>query len=186
LPVPFARFDAVAILIGFAAMASWVIAPEAKATGIGMAVASAVHFARLARWAGDRALGDVLVFILHVSYFYVPLGFALIAAAALFDDAVPQLAGMHALGVGAAGGMTLSVMVRASLGHTGQPLHASMTAKLLFMSVNCAAIARIIAGLDLGPQDMLIHAAGIFWMVAFIGFASLFSRALLLPQLRPG
>ena len=185
LPVPFSRFDAVAILIGFAAMTSWVIAPEAKATGVGMAVASAVHFARLARWAGDLTLKDGLVFILHVSYFYVPLGFALIAGAALFGNVVPQLAGIHALGVGAVGGMTLSVMVRASLGHTGRPLYASMAAKLLFLSVNCAAVTRIFAGLDLGPQDMLIHAAGIFWMVAFVGFAILFSRALLLPQSRP-
>ena len=149
-----------------------------------MAVASAVHFARLARWAGDLTLKDGLVFILHVSYFYVPLGFALIAGAALFGNVVPQLAGIHALGVGAVGGMTLSVMVRASLGHTGRPLHASMAAKLLFLSVNCAAVTRIFAGLDLGPQDMLIHAAGIFWMVAFVGFAILFSRALLLPQSR--
>lgn len=185
LPVPFSRFDAIAILIGFAAMTSWVVAPEAKATGVGMAVASAVHFARLARWAGDRTLTDVLVFILHVSYFYVPLGFALIAAAVFFSDAMPQLAGIHALGVGAAGGMTLSVMVRASLGHTGQPLHADMAAKLLFLSVNCAAVARIFASLDIGPQDMLIHAAGIFWMIAFVGFAVSFSRALLLPQTRP-
>ncbi len=186
LPVPFSRFDAAAILIGFAAMASWVIAPEANATGLAMVIASAVHFARLARWAGDRTVRDSLVLILHVSYFYVPLGFALIAAAILSGGVVPQLAGTHALAAGAVGGMTLSVMVRASLGHTGQPLHASMAAKLLFMSVNCAAIARILAGLDLGPQDMLIHAAGIFWIVAFIGFATLFSRSLLLPQLRPG
>jgi uncharacterized protein involved in response to NO len=186
LPVPFSRFDVAAILIGFAAMASWVIAPEANATGLAMVIASGVHFARLARWAGDRTVRDSLVFILHVSYFYVPFGFGLIAAAILSGGVVPHLAGTHALGVGAAGGMTLSVMVRASLGHTGQPLQASMTAKLLFMSVNCAAVARIFAGLDLGPQDMLIHAAGIFWMVAFIGFATLFSRALLLPQSRPG
>lgn len=185
LPVPFSRFDAAAILIGFAAMTSWVIAPEAKATGVGMVVASAVHFARLVRWAGDRTLRDSLVFILHVSYFYVPLGFALIAAAALFGDVVPQLAGTHALGVGAVGGMTLSVMMRASLGHTGRPLQAGMVAKLLFLAVNCAAVARISAGLNLGPQDMFIHAAGVFWMVAFVGFGVLFSRVLLLPQSRP-
>lgn len=186
LPVPFSRFDAAAILIGFTAMTSWVIAPEAKATGFAMVIASGVHFARLARWAGDRTLGDSLVLILHLSYAYVPLGFALIAAAVWFGDVVPQLAGIHALGVGAVGGMTLSVMVRASLGHTGRPLHADMAAKLLFLSVNCAAVARIFAGLDLGPQDLLIHAAGISWMIAFIGFAILFSRALLFPQLRPG
>ncbi|WP_108881555.1 NnrS family protein [Anderseniella sp. Alg231-50] len=184
LPVPFSRFDAVAILIGFVAMTSWVIAPEARATGGGMVIASAAHFARLARWAGDRTLRDSLVFILHVSYFYVPLGFALIAAAVWLGDAIPQAAGIHALGVGAVGGMTLSVMARASLGHTERPLHAGGAAKLLFLAVNGAAAARILAGLDIGPQDMLIHAAGLFWMVAFIGFGVLFSRALLLPQSR--
>ena len=112
LPVPFSRFDVAAILIGFAAMASWVIAPEANATGLAMVIASGVHFARLARWAGDRTVRDSLVFILHVSYFYVPFGFGLIAAAILSGGVVPHLAGTHALGVGAAGGMTLSVMVR--------------------------------------------------------------------------
>lgn len=185
LPAPFSRFDAAAIGIGFAAMTSWVIVPDAKATGIAMAVASAVHFIRLARWAGDRTLKDGLVFILHVSYFYVPLGFALLAAAVFFSDTVPQLAGIHALGVGAVGGMTLSVMVRATLGHTGQALQAGTATKLLFVAVNFAACARIVAGADLGPQDMLIHVAGLCWMIAFIGFGILFSRALLLPQSRP-
>jgi len=185
LPVAFSRFDAVAILVGLAAMTGWAIAPDANATGVVMAIASAVHFVRLARWAGDRTLGDSLVFILHVSYFYVPLGFALIAGAAMFGDTAPQLAGVHALGVGAAGGMTLSVMVRASLGHTGRQLQAGLITKLLFMAVNCAAVARILAGLGLGPQDMLIHVAGMCWMIAFVGFGLLFSRALLLPRSHP-
>ena len=80
--------------------------------------------------------------ILHVAYAFVPLGFVLSGLAAL-TPAVAFSAGLHAWAVGAVGGMTLAVMTRASLGHTGQALRADKGTQAIYGAVLLAATARI-------------------------------------------
>jgi len=99
------------------------VLPSARPTGAALGIAGVLHIVRLARWAGDRTFRDRLVLILHVGYAFVPLGF-LLAGAAVFGLG-EQSAAIHAWMVGAAGVMTLAVMTRASLGHTGNALVAS-------------------------------------------------------------
>ena len=123
LPIAFNRFDGVCVVGSALALAGWVLAPENAIVGLLLIAAGLLNLARLARWAGDRALGDPLVAILHVAYAFVPLGFVLSGLAAL-TPAVAFSAGLHAWAVGAVGVMTLAVMTRASLGHTGQVLRA--------------------------------------------------------------
>ena len=62
--------------------------------------------------------------LLHFSYAFIPIGMMLVALSILFPAIVPAAAGIHAIGSGAIGAMTLAVMVRATLGHTGRPLRA--------------------------------------------------------------
>ena len=79
-----------------------------------------MQLARLARWAGERTFSDRLVLVLHVAYAFVPAGFVLTGCAAL--GLIPATAGIHAWTGGGVGTMTLAVMTRASLGHTGREL----------------------------------------------------------------
>jgi uncharacterized protein involved in response to NO len=95
---------------------------------------------------------------------------------------VSQVAGIHALSIGAVGGMTLSVMVRASLGHTGQPLRAGAFSTIMFISIFAAALARILLAFDIGNHDILLHLAALGWIVAFLGFAISFAPALIRPR----
>jgi len=81
--------------------------------------------------------------ILHVAYAFVPLGFLLNAVSAF--GRVPMSAGIHAWMAGAAGIMTLAVMSRAKLGHTGQPLAASIATQAIYAAVIVAALSRICA-----------------------------------------
>src|SRR5690606_19385842 len=76
-PAPFDRFDIVSIAVAILALAGWVILPDAGLIAGVMALAGVLQFARLARWAGERAGGDFLVAILHVSYRFIPIGFLL-------------------------------------------------------------------------------------------------------------
>ena len=145
LPVPFDRFDIIALTAGIAALGVWIARPEGIAAGVLMALAAVLHLVRLSRWAGDRTLRDPLVAVLHAGYLFIPAGFGLLAWSILWPDAAPQIAGIHALGAGAIGTMTLAVMVRATLGHTGQALKASWATQLLFVSVIAAVLARIAA-----------------------------------------
>lgn len=178
LPAPFGRADMISIAVAIVALAAWSAAPQASLTAGLLGVAALMHFFRLARWAGDRTLRDPLVWILHVGYLFVPVGFALLALAGIASETVPQVAGMHALAAGAIGVMTLSVMVRATLGHTGQALRAGPGSVLIFGSVTVAALARIAAALWIDAADMLLHVAVFGWLVGFAGFAMLFGQAL--------
>ncbi len=179
LPVPFSRFDLLAILIALIAMTAWIVGPYGLLTGVLMVIASVLQGVRLWRWAGYRTFGESLVFTMHISYLFIPIGFALIGAGVFWPERIAQLAGVHALGLGAIGAMTLTIMVRASLGHTGQRLHAGAFVNALYGAIFAAAAARILAGLEMGPQDGLLHIAAFGWAFAFIGFAARFAPALL-------
>jgi uncharacterized protein involved in response to NO len=176
LPVPFSRFDGIAIAISALALVAWVAVPEAAACGVLLIIGGALQAARQMRWAGDRTFADRLVLVLHVAYIFVPLGFLLAGAAILWPSHWPISAGIHAWTTGAVGLMTLAVMTRASLGHTGQGLIASLPTQLIYLCVLIAALARIAA--SFAPSSVLLHIAAAAWFLAFGGFAVLFGPSL--------
>lgn len=176
LPVPFGRFDGAVIGCSALALICWVVAPLNAVTGVLMALVGGLHLVRLARWAGDRTFRERLLVILHVGYVFVPLGFILHALAVL--GALPSSAGIHAWMTGAAGTMTLAVMTRASLGHTGQALTASPAVQAIYAAVIIAALARIAAVALPAHGDLLLHLAACGWIVAFLGFAVAFGPLL--------
>jgi uncharacterized protein involved in response to NO len=168
LPAPFARFDTIAIVISVAALLVWVCLPELPAAGAALAIAGVLQAARLARWAGDRTGREHLVLILHVGYAFVPLGFALVALASF--HIVAASAGIHAWMAGGVGTMTLAVMTRASLGHTGHALRTSLATQFIYAAVLLAAVARIGAALDPRWSEPLLQGAALAWAAAFLGF----------------
>ncbi|CCE07045.1 putative membrane protein, NnrS-like [Bradyrhizobium sp. STM 3843] len=177
LPVPFGRFDVVVVLVSALVLLAWIIVPDHAFTGIALALAGVLHLIRLARWAGDRTLRERLLVILHVGYAFVPLGF-LINAAASFGMVLPS-AGLHAWMAGAAGVMTLAVMTRATLGHTGQQLTASAATQAIYAAIVVAALARICAVLEPAHSELLLHVAAFAWVTAFLGFALAYGPLLL-------
>jgi uncharacterized protein involved in response to NO len=176
MPASFSRFDVASIAVSAAALAIWVGWPDAAVTGLAMIAAAVMQAARLARWAGDRTVADRLVLVLHVGYTFVPLGFALLGASILYPSVIPSTVGIHAWTAGAIGLMTLAVMTRASLGHTGQPLAAGAGTQAIYLLVLCAAMLRMIAGL--GGSTMLLELASAAWIAAFGGFVLLYGPTL--------
>jgi uncharacterized protein involved in response to NO len=176
LPVPFARFDVAVIGVSAITLSLWTAQPLGRLTAAALVVAAVLNIVRLARWAGDRTWRDRLVLILHVGYAFVPLGFLLASATAL--DIVAASAGVHAWTVGAAGTMTLAVMTRASLGHTGNALNASVTTQGVYAAIVIAAVARICSALEPAWSEALLHITAFAWWVAFFGFAASFGPLL--------
>ena len=176
LPVPFARFDVAVIGASAATLALWTAQPFGRPTAAALAAATALNIVRLVRWAGDRTWRDRLVLILHVGYTFVPLGFLLASAAAL--GIVAASAGIHAWTVGAAGTMTLAVMTRASLGHTGNALTASTVTQAIYAAIVIAALARIYAALEPAWSGLLLYVAAFAWTAAYLGFAGSFAPLL--------
>lgn len=104
-------------------MSVWAIAPEAALTSRLELVAGVMLGVRLARWRGEKTLREPLLWVLHLGYGWLSFGLLLLGFNSL-APALPQTTALHALTVGAIGTMTLAVMTRASLGHTGRPLVA--------------------------------------------------------------
>jgi uncharacterized protein involved in response to NO len=180
LPASFGRLDAASLIVAVAALALWIAAPHAPATGAALVVAGLAQAARLARWAGDRTAREPLVLILHAAYAFVPLGFVLVGASAF--GLAPASAGIHAWTGGAIGAMTLAVMTRATRGHTGRPLVADRGTALLYLLVVGGALARVAASLAPAHAIGLLHLGGTAFAAAFLGFALLYGPLLLRPR----
>jgi len=184
-PVPFGGFDKLALGIGVVALLLWVVAPAlpavpelAAATGAAFLVAGLVHAVRLGRWAGAATWREPLVLVLHVGYAFVPLGFLLMGTAFLWPAILPTSAVLHAWMAGAIGVMTLAIMTRATLGHTGRALTAGPGTLAIYTAILLAALARIVMPLlpDLAQPLLTLAAAG--WFGAFAGFALLYGPML--------
>ena len=179
MPVPFNRFDALTMAVSSVAMIVWVAAPVGRGTAALLALGGCLHLVRLVRWAGERTLRDALVLILHLAYAFVPTGFFLSAGTAL--DLLPSSAGIHAW-AGAIAAMTLAIMTRASLGHTGRALSASAATVVLYLAVIVAALGRICAALEPDLSAILLPFAAAAWAVAFLGFAVVYAPMLCTPR----
>lgn len=176
LPAPFGKIDVLAIALSAAALCIWIVAPGGELTGAALLAAGLLQVLRLARWAGDRTASDQLVLILHVAYAFIPAGFVLTSLAS-FGVILPS-AGLHAWLTGAVGTMTLAVMTRASLGHTGHELVAGPGTQLIYAAVVVAALARVLVSLSPVWAPVLIHIAALAWVAAFGGFAMLYGPLL--------
>ena len=175
LPAPFSRFDMATIGIGAISLAAWIAAPAHQVAGVLLLIAGCMQSTRLMRWAGDRTLAEPLVLVLHVGYAFVPVGFLLLGVS-VWTTSVPATAGMHAWAAGAVGLITLAVMTRASLGHTGQPLRAGRATQIIYAAVFGAAVTRIVAAFS--GSTTLLELAGLAWIAAFTGFVLVYGPLL--------
>jgi uncharacterized protein involved in response to NO len=154
LPAPESAFDRATLLITFAGLACWVL----DFTPAVLVLAGVLLAVRLARWRGLATLREPLVVILHVGYAWLALALILIGLE------VP--AALHALTVGAIGTMTLAVMTRASLGHTGRALAADPATIAIYVLITLAALLRVTGS----QSPILLSLAGLAWCAAFATF----------------
>lgn len=179
---PMQRFDLVALGVLLAAFLAWVAVPFAIFTGIALAFAGLMHLVRMARWAGDRTFAEPLVTVLHLGYAFVPLGALAGAAEILGSGWFGAVSAQHLWMAGGIGLMTLAVMTRATLGHTGRALTAGRGTVAIYAAVICAALARIGAGAWPEVAGVLHSLSGASWIAAFAGFAALYGPMLLRPR----
>jgi uncharacterized protein involved in response to NO len=165
------RFDLAALAVVAAAMLAWTALPNAAGAGTLLVAASVLNAVRLARWRGWAAISEPLVWVLHLGYAWFCVGLLLLGLSILAPTRVPLSAALHALAAGAFGVMTLGVMTRASLGHTGRARNADAATTLIYLAANAAALLRVAAAFAPAGQNLLLSAAGGLWAVAFLGFA---------------
>lgn len=180
VPVPFGRYDVIAIAALAPALLLWIALPQGVFTALVAAVAAALQAVRLARWRGWLTIDEPLLLALHLGYAFVPVGLAAVAAAGM--GWVADASALHLLTVGAIGGMTLAIMTRASLGHTGRPLKASPWTALSYLALMVSAVIRPFAELLPSQYHLLLTVAGAGWLAAFGLFALEYAPILLTPR----
>jgi uncharacterized protein involved in response to NO len=164
------------------ALAAWVLLPPNRITALGLALAAALHAKRLWHWQPWCTRARPILWVLHAAYAWLPLGLALLAAAQL--GAVAASAGIHALAVGATGGLIIGMLTRTARGHTGRPLKVSHLELAAYLLVAGAAVARAIGPLLLSAQTatwLVVAAAA--WASAFALYLWVFAPWLLATRL---
>ena len=148
------------------ALAAWVLLPPHAVTAAAFGTAGLLHAVRLWQWQPWRTRARPILWVLHLAYAWIPIGLLLLGWAQL--GGVNASAGMHALAVGATGGLVIGMITRTARGHTGRPLQASRLEVAAYLLVASAAVARVVLPL-LAPQQLVLWlvAAAVAWSAAF-------------------
>ncbi len=151
-------------------MALLTVLDALQVSGVGFAgvslLTAALSALRARRWGAEHSFREPLLWVLHLGYFFIPLGLGLRALAAF--EWVTTSAALHALTTGAIGTLTLGMMARVSLGHTGRPLRADKVLAAAFALVVLAAIVRVVGAIAAGTTAMpSLHVSATLWALAF-------------------
>lgn len=171
LPAPMGRLDQAAMAALVLAVVAWIAAPANPLAGALLIIAGTGLLIRLARWRGASTLAEPLVLILHLGYGWLGAGLTLLGAAILWPVAVGMPAAMHVLTAGAIGTMTLAIMTRATLGHTGRPLAADAATLWIYGLVQAGALLRVLAPVLPLHYGLALDLAALLWAGAFLLFA---------------
>ncbi len=154
-----------------------IIQPVSIVTALIAGVAAIVQTVRVAGWYTSKYWSVPLLWVLHLGYAWIAIGFALTALAAL-QIVTPSLA-LHAFTTGAIGTLTLGMMARVSLGHTGRMLEPSKLVEVAFAIIVLAGIARIFLPMLMPyAYTATISISGVLWMAAFAIFAVIYAPML--------
>jgi uncharacterized protein involved in response to NO len=182
-PPAFGPFDTLSLIVTGAALVYWSVASPGQMVANALFLAALANAMRLVRWQGHRTLAEPLLWILHLGYAWLPIGLALLAASQLTPQ-VPQTAAVHALTAGLMAVMIVAVASRATLGHTGRPLHAGIGTATVYLLITGAAVARVVGSLWSPAYMELLTVSGGLWIAGFGLFILLYGPMLILPDPR--
>jgi uncharacterized protein involved in response to NO len=173
----------VAAVIAVVAMAFADLAvPGSTTAGIIAVFAGLLIAVRMIGWRTENTLASPILWILHLGYAWLAFGLML-KGIALVTGFAGEITAIHALTVGAIGSMTLGVMSRAALGHTGRELKVSAATTVAYILVSMAAAIRVV-----GPilsdhfYDESILLSGVIWSTAFLIFTATYWPVLTRPR----
>lgn len=180
-PAQFDYVDRIALVTTVVALLAWALTPEGALTPWLELAAGGALAARLARWQGERTLAEPLLWVLHLAYGWLSIGLLLLGLNGV-TPLLPPTAALHALTVGAIGTMTLAVMTRATLGHTGRALVAGPRTTAIYAMITLAALLRLMAPLLGSHYVLALSLSAVTWCGAFGGFVLFYFRPLTRPR----
>ncbi len=182
-----ATLDRAALASLAAALVAATIGIWPVVTGVLALAGAALHAVRLWRWDPWSTRGQPILWVLHLSYAWIPVGLLLLAGSTLAN--VPEVLALHALSVGAVGGMIIGMITRTALGHTARPLRAGAAETSAYMLVQLAALLRVFPGLlDIAWYVPGLVLSSVAWSAAFVVYLIAYVPILMRPRLdgKPG
>ncbi len=174
--------DRFSILSVVAVLAAGQFVPNGTLPGWLAVAAALINGLRLAGWQGWRLLDQPIAWILHAGYGWMVVGLAF-KGAALLGDSIDETTALHLLTIGAIGSMTLGIMTRAGLGHTGRVLRVTPAITFAYLAVSAAAVIRVGGPLWLPEYyNAVLLSAGVSWCVAFAVFSWVYWPILTRPR----
>ena len=163
-------------------LTAWVLMPINGVTATGFLAAALLHVARLGHWQPWRTRARPILWVLHLAYAWLPVGFMLLAWSQV--GGVAASAGIHALAVGATAGLIIGMITRTARGHTGRLLKVSRLEVAAYLLVAGAALVRVLLPLVAPAQTaawLVVAAAA--WSTAFALYLWVFTPWLLSSRL---
>lgn len=140
-------------------------------------IAVVANFARLSGWYVKRIWYVPLLWVLYIGYTWIISGFILTVLSAY--QVVQTSLALHAFTVGGIGVLTLGMMARVSLGHTGYSLKASNAIAIAFILLNIAALFRVLLPIAMPAwYESLIYISTLSWLAAFSLFIFIYGPIL--------
>ncbi|HHJ17297.1 MAG TPA: NnrS family protein [Gammaproteobacteria bacterium] len=149
--------------------------------GLVALVVAVTQFLRVLVWYDRRIWGIPILWVLYSGYFWLILGFLLLGLSGF--GVLPANLAKHALTVGGIGVLTLGMMTRVTLGHTGHPIDPSPLMLPVFVLLNLAAAVRVFAAL-VWPQhyNLWVYLSGGLWVLCFLVFSAIYLPMLFRPR----
>lgn len=177
-----ARMDRLVALSTILACLGWIAGLPGPVAAILALAAAALQTMRLISWKSWHTLNNPLLWILHLSYAWIPVGFVLLALASL--DMVSSSAGIHALAAGSIAGLILGMITRTALGHTARPLKAGKRELVMYVLIQFGAVARLLAAIgSVELRDAMLLLSTASWSAAFLLYVWVYLPYLTSPRL---
>lgn len=176
------RFELSLLACTALALALWVLSAPAPVVLAASLAAAVLHAVRLWSWHPLVTRKRPILWILHVSYAWLPVGFALLALAQL--GWVPQTLAVHAFAVGVIGGLIIGMVTRTARGHTGRLLQASHGEVAAYALVMAAAVLRVLVpAVQPAWYAWALEGAACLWAIAFAIYLAIYTPWLMRTRL---
>ena len=164
-----------------AALICWALFPDWRGAAALSLLAALLQLPRTLGWNPWATRRVPLLWILHLAHLWIPIGLALLAAAQV--GWLPRSAGVHALTIGATGGLIIGMITRTALGHTGRMLIAGRVETAAYALVQLAAVVRVltVAAIPVASTSG-IHTAATLWALAFLLYLWRYAPYLIRPR----
>jgi len=142
--------------------------------------AAILQLVLLIGWNPIATRAKPILWILHIAYTWVPVGFILLGMHCM--GIISIYPAIHAFGIGLTGGLIIGMITRTALGHTGRPLKAEKIETTGYILVQISALFWLLSHVFDYFMIQFLTLAGIVWALGFILYLYKYTTYLWAPR----